>query len=422
MLQSRLSQHDRGEVAAFRTAVNPFLCQVLQASGFPLEFIEANGCGLRTAEGAQFLDFIAGYGAATLGHRHPALIDALQRAANGTTPFTSPLAVPQGSGRLAHTLCEVAGRGLSKVYFGTSGSEGVECAIKAAVAATRRERCLAVRGAFHGLTIGALALAGGGNWREPIGSFAAFADHVAFGDMDELGTALKSGRYAALFIEPIQASSRGETWSNSQMVKVARMCRETGTLLVIDEVLTGIGRTGKWFAFQWWDESVEPDVVIVSKGLSGGIVPVSAVLLRDSVFGSLFGTGRECIHDSTFSNHLLAVLTASAVLEVIESKALLEHVRSAGGYLRDQLIAIRSENCMIGRIQGRGLCVCVELTGECARRGAIEAQVKLLEAGIRVGVTSHATDVLKLTPPFMVSEREIDALVGALRKLTMPAS
>ena len=315
-------------------------------------------------------------------------------------------------------LCALAGGGLERAYFCTGGSEAVENAMKFAMAATGRQGFVAFGEGFHGFTPGPLPLAGHDYWRRPVPHWTPEGRHrVPFGDVAALEKVLAAEEVAAVLLEPVQGLGGARTWDPAALREVARVCRAHGTLLVCDEILTGIGRTGRWFGFQ--HSGVEPDLVTVSKGLSGGMVPVAAVLMTGDVHRAVYkSTASAYIHNSTFEGHLLGMTAGLAVLDVIERESLLDHVDEVGALLRSRVEELVAEDIGVRAVRGLGLLLAIRIEGLSAPDapdGAAACVDLLIERGVLLESAAHAQDWLRLTPPLNLSRDAVEVFVAALR-------
>jgi len=254
-------------------------------------------------------------------HNHPYIVQALKDELDKSGPAMLQSHVPEIAGELAKRLCQLAGGGLEKVYFGSSGSEGVEAAIKFARAATSRAGIVYAKSSFHGLTAGALSLMNDAFWREGFGPLLQDTVGVDYGDGIALEGALQGKRHAALVLEPVQAEAGIRVPSKQYLQKAQELCLRTGTLFVIDEVQTGMFRTGTFLASHQFE--LRPDIVILAKALSGGLMPVSAVLMTDKIYHAVYSSLRRAIvHTSTFSENSLSMRAGLASLDVLESQQL----------------------------------------------------------------------------------------------------
>jgi acetylornithine/succinyldiaminopimelate/putrescine aminotransferase len=301
----------------------------------------------------------------------------------------------------------LAGANLKKVYFGNSGSEGVEAALKFAMAFTGRGKFIAFEGAFHGFTLGALALAGSEGLKRPFPTFAIEAVQVPFGDLEAVEQQLRGGDVAGVVLEPVQGMTGAKGWESEDLLALQALCRRYGTAVILDEVLTGIGRTGKWFAFQH-AAGFEPDIVVVSKGLTGGAVPVSATLMTDEIYDAVFrGLGRAEIHASTFEAHLLGAAAGSAVIEVIKEEGLLEQVNAMSARI---VAGLRGMGSAVTDVRGLGLMLSFgvddsfdhdkEIWGAPGLRG------RLLAEGVLTTVAAQDITRINLLPPFTLKNAD----------------
>jgi ornithine--oxo-acid transaminase len=399
-------------LSPYRSAVNPARIELLEAVGGPLDFVKATGSWVEDENGRRYLDLLGGYGVATLGHRHPAVIAALQAALASDQPFTNPHNISRTAGLLAEKLCQLAGANLRKVYFGNSGSEGVEAALKFAMAYTGRSSFLSFSGAFHGFTLGSLTLAGSEALKRPFPGLALHSHQIPFGDLDLLERHLKAGDIAGVVLEPVQGMTGARAWDNEKLIALSKLCRRYGAAVILDEVLTGIGRTGKWFAFQHID-GFEPDMVVVSKGLTGGAVPVSATLMTDEVYESVYrGIGRSEIHASTFEAHLLGAAAGLAGIQVIEENHLLERVAALSQHFKRRLTEMKEAGAAVTDVRATGLLMSFQVDNNFDRDkelwGAPSLRQRLLSADVLTNVAAQATTYINILPPFTLSDEEVD--------------
>jgi len=393
----------------YRRWVNPARHALLQSSGGPLVFPEASGSWLTDAQGRRFLDLVCGYGTATLGHRHPAVMAELGIALAGGSAFTYPSSVSTAAGELARKLCGLAGRDLEKVYFGNSGSEGIEAALKFAMARTGKSKFLSFSEAFHGLTLGALSLTGSEYFKAPFSSFGVTARQVEFEDLNLLEHSLRDNSIAGVVVEPVQGMGGARPWDIEKLEQLSLLCRRYHVLLIVDEVLTGIGRTGKWFAFQHAGENFMPDIVVTSKGLTGGAVPMCAVLMTNEIFEAVYsGIGRANIHASTFEGNLLAMVVGLSVIRQIEENDLLSRICSLANAFRLGLTELQREGLGITEVRVSGLLIGFQTDDDLFRHdklwGAAACKYHLLKRGVITSLAAQATSFINLTPAFTLSD------------------
>jgi ornithine--oxo-acid transaminase len=388
------------------------------------------GAELFTAEGMCVLDFLSGYCVHNVGHNHPDVVRALQLELARCGPAMIQTHVADLAGELAEKLCQRAGGRLSRAFFASSGSEGVEAAIKFARAHTRRAGILSAEHAFHGLTCGAVSLMSDAFWREGFGPLLPETSSIPFGDLDALDRELKSKRFAAFIVEPVQ-SEAGVCVPHPEYLRTAEaLCRRHGTLFVLDEVQTGMYRTGAFLAAHHF--GVEPDMVILAKAMSGGLVPCGAVLMSDAICDSVYSSlPRAFVHTSTFSENGLAMRAALATLEVLESEQLGQRSIEAGNYLASRLRVALQDFEMVKEVRGLGLLMGIEFQAPKHLRlripfegfGAIHpgmfGQIVVMrlfrDAGFLTQICGNNFMVLKVAPPLVVTDAQLDAFVLAVR-------
>ncbi|MBV9647225.1 MAG: aspartate aminotransferase family protein [Candidatus Eremiobacteraeota bacterium] len=394
-------------VENYRRFLNPPLARVMKLSGSPLES-SAQGSIIVDHTGKTYLDFAGGYGVFTVGHRHPRVVAAVKRqldliALSGKTMF-NPL-----QGRLARRLAEIAPGDLEISFFSNSGAEAVEGSVKLARAATGRSTIVATHNAFHGKTVGALSASGREAFQTAFRPLLADVVHVAFGDASVLDRALTDA--ACFIVEPVQGEG-GVVVPPEGYLRAARAaCDRSGALFIADEVQTGLGRCGALFACN--SDGVVPDVMALAKGLSGGVVPIGAYIARPNVWNAAYGKA-PLVHTSTFGGSELACAAALAALDVLRDEDLVENARSRG----EQLIAGARRigeafPDVIADVRGRGLLVGVELRSE----GYVGTIVpEMLKDGVTVAWTLNQQRVLRLEPPLIVTEGEVEVALAALER------
>jgi ornithine--oxo-acid transaminase len=397
-----------------------------------VRYERCSGTELFTDDGRRILDFLSGYCVHNVGHNHPAVVDALREELDLAGPAMIQTHVADRAGELGEKLCQRAGGRLTKVFFGSSGSEGVEAAIKFSRAHTKRSGLLYANGAFHGLTCGALSLMGDSFWREGFGPLLPETEAIPFDDVDALERKLSSKRFAAFIVEPIQ-SEAGIRIPTPEYFRAAQsLCRRYGTLLVLDEVQTGMYRTGPFLASQRY--GVGPDMVVLAKAMSGGLVPVSATLMTEEIYDSVYGSLRRAIiHTSTFSENGLAMRAALATLEVLEAENLGSCAIEKGEKLRSRLQEVLGDYEMVKEVRGEGLLLGIEFTAPRSLRlrvpfeafihihpamfGQIVVMRLFRDSGILTQICGNNFMVLKVAPPLVVTDDQIDQFVAAIEDI-----
>ena len=388
------------------------------------------GTELFTDDGRRILDFLSGYCVHNAGHNHPAIVQALKDELGRCGPAMLQTDVPELAGELARRLCRLAGGGLNKVYFGSSGSEGVEAAIKFCRAATGRTGLLYCAGGFHGLTCGALSLMSDPFWREGFGPMLGGAEHVPFGDLAAVEEKLATRRFAGFITEPIQSESGIALPPGEYLKAVERLCKRYGTKYVLDEVQTGMFRTGPFLAAQ--EYGAQPDMVILAKALSGGLIPSGAVLMTDEIYEAVYSSVQKAfLHTSTYSENGLAMRAGLATLDVLEGERLGERARAAGMELRRRLSEALAQYEMVKEVRGAGLLCGIEFRAPrgLGMRMSFEAFRKVHPAmfgqcvvmrlfrdrGILTQICGNNFMVLKVAPPLTVTDGQMEEFVEGVR-------
>ncbi len=390
----------------YKTFVNPPLARVMKVSGSPVE-VRACGTTIWDHNGKAYLDFAGGYGVFTLGHSHPRVVAAVREqlehmSLSGKTMF-DPLV-----GRLARRLAEMTPGDLSISFFANSGTEAVEGALKLARAATGRVKFVATRNAFHGKTIGALAASGRDAYKTPFGPLLADVVHVPYGDAGVLRDALRDA--AAFIVEPVQGEGGIVVPPPGYLRDVRAACDATGALLIDDEVQTGLGRCG--FVFACERDGVTPDVLVLAKGLSGGVVPIGAYVARPAAWNAAYARA-PLAHTSTFGGNPLACSAALAALDVLRDDDLVRNARERGEQLLSGARDVaRDYPGVVHEARGLGLLVGVEL---CIEGYAGTIVPEMLKRGVTAAWTLNMQRVIRLEPPLVVTATEVDAALAALR-------
>ncbi len=412
--------------------VNPKWVRLLDIFQMNVTYERCTGAELKTADGRVILDFNSGYCVHNIGHNHPRVIAALKHELDKAGPAMLQAHVPELAGKLAARLCELAGGRVNKAFFGSSGSEGVEAAIKFARAHTGRSGILCASGGFHGLTCGALSLMSNPFWKEGFGSMLPNAEFVPYGDIDELETKLASKSFAAFIVEPIQAEGGVLVPSRDYLSAVQMLCRRYKTLFVLDEVQTGFYRTGPFLAAHHFD--VQPDMIVLAKALSGGLIPCSAVLMTDAIYNSVYSSlKRALVHTSTFSENSLAMRAGLATLDVLEDDRLGERAARAGERLRRALTERLSKYEMFDEVRGLGLLCAVAFKAPRSLKlrapfeslamiqPAIFGQILVMrmfrDHGMLNQVCGNNFMVLKVSPPLTIEDAQIDRFVSAIEQV-----
>lgn len=416
------------ELALNERHVNRQLVRVLRTIDFDRSWRSAQGAHLIDERGERYLDMLAGYGVFALGRNPPAVRAQLERFLAAETATLPQMGVALLPGLLAEQLLARAPGSVQTVVFTNTGTESIEATIKLARAATGRPRVIACEHGFHGLTMGSLSLNGNAEFRDRFGPFLPECDVIPFGDLDALRRALLTEDVAAFVVEPIQGKGV-HIAPDGYLAEAQALCRRYGTLLCLDEVQTGLGRTGRFLAGEHW--GVEPDLIALSKALSGGYVPCGAVLASRAVFDRVFdGMERSVVHSSTFASGDMAAAAALATLSELDDAGLVEHARRMGELLLELTRPLVERHEVVREVRGLGLMWAIELgppAGAGARRlwRLVEERQPGLFAQLVVGplftehhiltqVAGHHVNVVKAIPPLIVEEADIHLFAAAL--------
>lgn len=431
-LQIGNSHESRKSSELYATRVNRQWVRLLDLLEMNVRYERCTGAELFTSDGRCIVDFLSGYCVHNVGHNHPDVVRALQDELRRSGPAMIQTHVADLAGQLARRLCERASGRLRKAFFASSGSEGVEAAIKFARAHTRRTGILAAEHAFHGLTCGALSLMSDEFWREGFGPLLPETRIIPFGSLEALERELKTKKFAAFIVEPIQSEAGVNVPPHDFLRDAEQLCRRNGTLFVLDEVQTGMYRTGAFLSAHHF--AVEPDMVILAKALSGGLVPVGAVLMSEEVCDSVYSSlPRAFVHTSTFSENSLAMRAGLATIDVLEREGLGRRSMEAGEYLRNQLQDALGEFEMVKEIRGLGLLIGIEFQAPKTLRlripyeafgaihGGMFGQIVVMrlfrDFGFLTQVCGNNFMVLKVAPPLVVQDKQMDAFVRAVRNV-----
>jgi ornithine--oxo-acid transaminase len=431
MTVSELLASRRGEEMALNDRyLNPQMGRILRTLGFEKVWSGGEGAHLIDSEGNRYLDLFGGYGVFAIGRNHPEAIQAVREVLEARTGNMPQLGVTLLSGVLAEQLLALAPDSVAAMVPANTGTEAVEAAIKIARAATGRGRVLYAEHAFHGLTLGSLSINGNAEFRDGFGPLLAGCDPVGFGDLDGLARELAAGDVAAFVVEPVQGKGVNIP-ARDYLPGAQELCRRAGTLFVCDEVQTGIARTGRFLALEHWD--LQPDLICLAKALSGGLVPIGAVLASRAAFEQVFdGMERAVRHGSTFGGNDLAAAAALATLRVLQRERLAERAERMGALLLELTRPLVERYEVVREVRGLGLMWAIEFgppAGAGARRlwerverrqpGLFSQLITLPlfhEHRILCQVAGHHMNVIKVLPALTVEESEIRRFAAALEE------
>jgi len=415
--------------------LNEMWVRVLKTIGYDVGFTRGSGPYLWDRAGDRYLDLLSGWGVFALGRNHPKIRDALVSVLAADLPNLVQLDVSTLAGLLAEKLLART-PWLDKAFFANSGAESIEAAIKFARAATGRPGVVHCGHSFHGLTYGSLAMNGDEIFKKGFGPMLPGSAEVAFDDLAALEQALSKRDVAAFFVEPIQGKGVNIP-SDGYLAGAQALCRKYGTLFVADEIQTGLGRTGKFFAIDHWD-GLEPDMVVVAKALSGGHVPVGAVLTRKWVFDKVFDRmDRAVVHGSTFSKNDMAMAAGVATLEVLEQEKVIENAARQGERLLASFRKMAEGYELVSDVRGKGLMIGVEFgppkslmlratwnlleTANSGLFGQLICIPLFKEHKVLTQVAGHGNPTIKLLPALTLSDADCDWIESSFDKVIADA-
>jgi len=422
-----LAQHSSDKFELHERYLNNQMVRVLKTIGYDRHYRKAVGQYLYDQEGQEYLDLLSGFGVFAIGRNHPAVINALKETLDLELPNLVQLDVSVLSGLLAQALLKTTPDNLGKMFFCNSGTEAVEAAIKFARYTTKREKIIFCEHGYHGLTLGSLSLNGETIFREGFGPLLPGCVAVPFNDLAALEEALSNHDVAAFIVEPIQGKGVNLP-ADDYLKEVGRLCQHYGALFVADEVQTGLGRTGKFWAIDHWD--AKPDMICMAKALSGGFVPVGGVAMTAKIMDSVYNRmDRAVVHGSTFSKNNMAMAAGLATLHVLNEEDLVANSAKIGADIIDSVNAMVGQFEFLKEARGKGMMIAVEF--KSPKSLALKAAWEMLEAAnkglfcqmitiplfkehrILSQVAGHGMNVVKLLPPLNLSQKDRDHIVNA---------
>lgn len=424
------SQHFDDKFDLHEQHLNNQMVRVLRTIGYDRNYKKAIGQYLYDEENNEYLDLLSGFGVFAVGRNHPTIISALKETLTLELPNLVQMDVSLLSGLLAEKILATTPDNLSKMFFSNSGTEAVEAAIKFSRYTTKRERIVHCEHSFHGLTLGALSLNGEEIFKQGFGSLLPNCNAIPFNDLDALEKALSTKDVAAFIVEPIQGKGVNIPDDN-YLPEVERLCKKYGTLFVADEIQTGLGRSGKFWAIDHWN--VKPDMILMAKALSGGFIPVGAVAMTKKIMDTVFNRmDRAVVHGSTFSKNNMAMAAGLATLQVMEDEKLVENSAKTGEDIINSINAMASQYEFLKEARGKGLMIAVEFQSpkslklkaawtmlEAANKGLFCQMVTIplfKEHRILTQVAGHGMNVVKLLPPLNLTQKDRDWIVDSFDK------
>ncbi len=384
--------------------VNPTALNLLRLAGF--DKVEASGSGavLTDLDGKEYIDCLGGYGVFSLGHAHPEVVEAVH-AQMRRLPLSSKTFLNRPLADLAERLAHLAPGDLQFSFFCNSGAEAAEAAIKFARMATGRTRIVSAEGSYHGKTMGALSASGREKYKTPFAPMLPGFSLVPFGDLSAL-EAVVDDTTAAVMLEPVQGENGIHVAPDGYLQGARALCDRHGALLILDEVQTGLGRTGTLFACEQW--GVAPDLLLLAKALGGGVMPIGAVVGTPAVWERVFAEN-PYLHTSTFGGNQAACIAALATLDIIEREGLCERSKVQGAKLQAALRDVQAAHPdLLEEVRGLGLMIGVQFTDPDIGKLAIGSMV---HGGVVAAYTLNNPNVMRFEPPLVITDEQI-ATVG----------
>lgn len=426
-LHEALEQTQEEVRARSKKYINPSLVSMMSLLDFDKPFVRAQGVSVWDNQGREYLDFLGGYGALNLGHNPPEVLQVIKEVAQ--RPNLLQVGLNPLAAAMAENLAILTPGDLGRTFFCNSGAEAVEGALKLAKAYSDKPVILYMDGSFHGKSLGALSVTGRTKYQKPFKPLVPGCEKVPFGDLTALRERMRQGDVAAVIMEPIQGEGGIQVPPDGFLSGARGLCSEFGALMIVDEIQTGYGRTGKLFACE--HEGVVPDVLCLAKSLGGGVVPIGAVVARPAVWDKVYGgMERATLHTSTFGGNTLAMAVALSSVASIVDQNLAERSAKLGAYFMDKLQELAKKYPIIKEVRGRGLFIGLEFReqeglanllsagklNEVAREymGAMVAGSLLNEEHIITAFTLNNPNVIRLEPPLIVTQEQIDRVLAAL--------
>lgn len=425
-----LSQEDIEE--NYRQHINPQLTRLFKLLGFSKNFIKAKDMTLWDKDGNQYLDFLGGYGALNIGHNNDTVINALHRISH--LPNLLQSTTHSLTSILAKNLANITPGDLKYTFFCNSGAEAVEGALKLAKIATEKSRIIYCKGSFHGKSMGALSVTGRNKYKKYFGPMVPLTVEIPYGDINELKVTLeKYDDIAAFIVEPIQGEGGIIVPPVGYLRKAKELCSKYGVLFIADEIQTGFGRTGYWFACE--SEGVIPDIMCMAKSLSGGIIPIGAYITTEEIWKKAYGTMDRCLlHTSTFGGNTWAAAAGISTIEFIGENSLENEALKKGNYIMNKLLKLKDKYPLLKEVRGRGLMIGLEFStmnipfinrfieGDTKEliseyTGSLIASELINKYNIITAYTLNNPNVIRIEPPLTVTYDQLDIFVNALEEI-----
>lgn len=427
-IQDFIQNRSKENFALHDKYLNSQMVKILKTIDFDRHYVRAEGAYLFDEQNNRYLDLLSGFGVFALGRNHAEIVEVLKSTLDADLPNLVQLDVSLLAGLLAERLVKLTPEGLDRVFFANSGTETVEAAIKFSRYATGKSKIIFCRGCYHGLSLGSLSATGDDHYKKGFGPMVPDFIEIPFNDLEALEQVLAQGDVAAFITEPIQGHG---VWipDDDYLPEAARLTRKHGALFITDEIQTGLGRTGKWWAVEHW--SVEPDILCMSKTLSGGFIPVGALVCKEWIFDRVFNRmDRAVVHGSTFGKNNLAMAAGLATLEVLESGNLIEHSARTGAAIMDALTPLTEKYECFKEVRGKGMMIALEFTEpkslmlklswkmlESANKGLFSQLITVplfRQHRVLSQVAGHGMNIVKFIPPLTLTESDVQWIVTAV--------
>lgn len=389
----------------YKEFYNPSLLRLLKFSGYDTVEYKSEGAYVYDINGRRFLDCAGGYGVFSVGHRHPKVIDAVKKQLD-LMPLSAKVFLNKPLADLCEKLAQITPGNLKYSFICNSGAEAVEGALKLVRLSTNKKEIISASGAFHGKTIGSLSASGRKIYKEPFEPLVPEFKTVEFNNIKDLEKNI-SDKTGAVLLEPIQGEGGIILSSNDYLPEVRRLCDKHNVLLILDEIQTGLGRTGKMFACEHY--GVTPDIILTAKALGGGVMPIGALTSTEKVWDCFKKS--PLIHTSTFGGNPLACAAAIAAIDVLIEENLLDNAAKVGEYLMNELDKIRGKNPdIVKEVRGKGLMIGVEMVQEGYAGSIIFEMAKNNVIG---AYTLNLPKVIRFEPPLIINKSHADECVSA---------
>ncbi len=425
-----ISREEVGE--NYKKHINPSMVKMLSLLNFDKNFVKADNVEVYDAEGKKYLDFLGGYGSLNLGHNRKEIIEAVNKVSDKPNLLQASLGSIYSAA--AHNLAQIAPGNLEMSFFGNSGTEAVEGAIKLARIATEKEKIIYCKDSFHGKSYGSLSITGREKYQKYFNPLLPATEQVPFADSTALKEKLESSdNIAAVILEPIQGEGGIIVPPKGYLKEVRELCDKHGVLMILDEIQTGLGRTGKLFAADL--EGVVPDIMCLAKSLGGGIEPVGAYITKPDIWDKAYGTMEKALlHTSTFGGNARASAAVIASINYILANDLSEQAAEKGEYFLDKLKKFEKQYDLVKEVRGKGLMIGIEfnqpdpglldrISGGLVSKFSAEYMGAMVAGSLNndyqiiTAYTLNNPNVIRLEPPLTVSFDQIDYVVDSLQDI-----